>query len=1299
MSVPFIEVLDNQDLVLFAKERWCVRNNIDPSYVVDITDFSKEVVKLFLEDRIPNMTLLNLVKFVEYYKSNGMSRDKAIQDIRKYTNGYGQDDTILALWDSPTNLRTDQLEIIKSFVEGLNASEFYEKIYNNIQVAFSLRDYVLYGLNQTTLPVVDIYNRLIPTSSIPVLYYRDESGNISSKTNVRYNLRNDFSVDTHFTDIAKKGTNTILGIMDVSGRYVSFHIYQYDRNLTVETEMLVGNEGYYCLSELQKLVEATSSSFIDSFRWNIKDIRYKLANFGSDSIPAIPAKGTKAEKDNITKERKRVIRETTSLLYGSLLSISSLDPMRFILRPETTTTVGAMKFRVLNYLPIEQEQYKGEAVLNSNPEDDEYEGGRTSFKIPRVGNVAISSVDASKATGVDIRVDIETTLQDLINTLSIIWYAILSTSANRNNHIYLRNDRVDISNPVVDIASRKDVYVLLKNTTSGMIHRAAPFISLWKNKICNQDIMPYFYNGELTEDKKKEIVALETKYKDYKFDQQNIYYYPDVDMVAKLSLEKGYTLYSEPIRVLLPKSTKEGGGMYLRIRDAPRRLRDSFAGLSNNYAHLFEKTLCIAKQEKDSDDKPTSSDYVLDSIKDEIPMGKFATVDSEFFPAIIDKFRTSVPESGYSSFLATALMVLTKDGVLPTVSAIYNELKRFVKDIRESPRTKYFLPMWKFFPGAGFTEFQEQIMNSYFLDMNNIVIENNKVIDKSTLFMDSRIFSRAYSIYFEKNIITYEYVEKNNDMYEPLDLDRLCFAYPEILDHIAEDGLATEIFNQINPNVPSYVVFRRRYTNINSQYDAFFAKTTGKYNAEIPTDMFVQEIRKLLFEMNFVSTNGDTLVENSRREHLAFDNVVGQFLDNTGRQTGVKVRIGKYELAMLWCRTQPIYSSWMNAPGALSPTAKILPLTEANNPYNVKKLLRIIQETYPGFNVSHYSTIPLVVNKSWQKLVCGFYLQNRNNEVFVPCSIYEGIPSNFVNLTEKPTIYPYHMMGIAQESGIISKLNNRQISDAIVAMLLSSIRTVMVKKLVSGEWNKSTPLNTVIANILDKEGEPEVIPVSENINPETQYQSLLNGLRKSHRLSADGENVFQSMYNKKEEEYSLLFSKEGKIYVKSLSSSNMNALNNVEDSYKRLADQIRLFWKYIPELMEGLNMSKIKEAISRYGENHPIFRMHLLEDDFYYAYRYEGCLFLSGEEMIRNHYLIGRKQYRVHHRLWSNLNTDSGPEFFAEKGLGVHRIYKLIASNYANTEANQLSENDFPSRIDNPICQTKEETFFELVPI
>lgn len=1287
MSVPFIEVLDNKDLVLFAKERWCVQNNIDPSYVVDITDFSKEVVKLFLEDRIPNMALLNLVKFVEYYKANGMTRDKAIQDIRKYTNGYSQDDIVLTLWDNPSNLRTDQLEIVRKFVEGLNASDYFEKIYNNIQSAFSLRDYVLYGINQTTLPVIDIYNRLIPTNSIPVLYYRDQTGNISSKTNVRYNLRNDFSVDAHFTDIAKTGTNTILGIMDVSGRYVSFHIYQYDRNLTVETEMLVGNEGYYCLSELQKLVEAISSSFIDKFRWNIKDIRYKLANFGSDSIPAIPTKGTKAEKDNITKERKRVIRETTSMLYGSLLSICSKDPMRFILRPETTTTVGSMKFRVVNYLPLEQEQYKGEAVLNSNPEDDEYEGGRTSFKVPRVGNVAISSVDASKATGVDIRIDIETTLQDLINTLSIIWFAILSTSANRNKHLYLRNDKVDISNPVVDIASRKDVYVLLKNTASGMIHRAAPFISLWKNKICNQDVMPYFYNGELTEDKKKEIAALEAKYKEYKFDQQNIYYYPDADMVARLSLEKGYTLYSEPIRVLLPKSTKENGGMFLRIRDAPRRLRDSFAGLNNNYAHLFDRTLCIAKQEKDSDDKPTSSDYVLDSIKDEIPLGKFATIDSEFFPSIENKFRTSVPESGYSSFLATALMVLTKEGVLPTISAIYTELKKFVKDIRESPRTKYFLPMWKFFPGAGFTEFQERIMESYFLDMENIVIENNKVIDKSTLFMDSKIFSRAYSIYFGKNIIIYEYVEKNNDMYEPLDLDRLCFAYPEILDHIAEDGLATEIFNYINPNVPSYVVLRRRYTNINSQYDAFFAKSAGKYNAEIPTDIFTQEIRKQLFEMNFISTNGDTLVENSERGRMTFDNIVGQFLDNTGRQTGVKVRVGKYELAMMWCRTQPISS-----------VAKILPLTEANNPYNVKKLLRIFQEIYPGFNVSHYSTIPLVVNKNWQKLVCGFYLRSKNDEIFVPCSLYEGIPSNFANLTEKPSIYPYHMTGISQESGIISKLNNRQISDAMVAMLLSAIRTMMIKKLISGEWNKSTLLSTVIASILDKEGEPEVIPVSENINPETQYQSLLNGLRKAHRLPADGDNVFQAMYNKKEEEYSLLFSKEGKIYVKSLSSSNRNALNNVEDSYSRLVDQIRLFWKYIPELMEGLNVIKMKEAISRYGENHPIYRIHLLEDDFYYAYRYEGCLFLSGEEMIRNYYLIGRKQHRIHHRLWTNLNTDSGPEFFAEKGLGVHRIYRMGVVD-ANVAVNQLSENDFPTRIDKSICQTKEETFFELVPI
>lgn len=1279
MANPYYIVnLEKQDLVLFPKERWCVANEVDPSYVYDITDFSEGVVKLFLEDQLPSIRLLVIPRLVEYGKQNNMTLQQTIDIARGLFIGSETD--IADLW-SGVPRRTDRLEPTIQFVNSIGQSN-YEQIYKNIQEAFSLRDYVLYGIRKTTYPLVDMYNRMIPMVSIPVLYYKDSRGATVSKTNVRYDLRPDFNVDTHLTNLTN---DSILGVLDVSGRYVYFLVYQADDNLTIETETLIGNEGYYCLSELQK--------FLQGFKWNIKDIRYKMSSFGSDRLPTGNPK-EKKEKERLAKEREAVIRNTTSAIYSSLLNICVDEPLRYIFRPETTASTGPtvsrrMKFRIVENNPWVWSNYKGEAYIDiDDPESDVYEGGRMAFKLNKIGNVAISSVEAEKALGVDVRVDIETNLQDLVNTLSIIWYA------------FLKNGSELISKPVMDVSVRKEVYVLLRNTATGIIRRAAPFISVWKNKICNQDIMPYFYNGVLTAEHIKELESLEqsTKYKGYKYDRNTVYKYPNEAMLNRLK-EKGYDLASEPINVLIPKG--KDGGMYLKIRDAPRRLRDSFAGLTNNYAYLFDKTICITKKEKDQDESSTTTGYVLDSIKDEIPWEKNAEIDVGFLPSLGPISRTGVPESGYSSFLAVALVVLTeKLKRRPTVGELYKELKSFIKDMLTSDRKKYFLSLWKFFPGGGFTEFGDMI-RKYEQDVAQI--DETTLVDKSTMFMDSKIFSVGYGIYFDRNVITMEYVEKNNDIFEPLDMDRLCFAYPEIPNHITEDGLATEIFNTIDKNKSSVIILRRRYSNINSQYDAVI----GYEKKSFDTGLVIEELKKLLFEMNFSTSiekstlNTDNVVnilaENGYHP-LTIENmnVVGQFLDNTGRQTGLKVKIGKYELGLLFTRTRPIRKD-----------VAILPLTEANNPYNIKKIIALLQENMPEMKLTHYSTVPIYITKEdfngWMNLSCGFFFTIQGAEFFVPSALYEGVPTIFTNIPPRPSVYPYHMFSIPREGNmeIISKLYNRQISDGLVALILCAIRTTMIEKFLSGEWTSSTSYIDIAKKLLDEENEPEVVPLRAGESASRtgeRYQEILNELRSEHRLPAKTTNGILASLRGKYKHYSLMFSKDNKVLLKGIAGET---INNVKEISTRLRDQIRIMWRYIPHLLEGVNKRRMLDAIDKYGSAHPIYRVHLLEDDSYYSYRYEGCMFLNGEEMIRNHYVIVRKPHRTQHRLWTNVDTEHGPEFFLERGLGVHRITK---TNTANHRLVQLSENDYPVSLvevaENEISyQTREGVFFELSKI
>jgi len=243
----------------------------------------------------------------------------------------------------------------------------------------------------------------------------------------------------------------------------------------------------------------------------------------------------------------------------------------------------------------------------------------------------------------------------------------------------------------------------------------------------------------------------------------------------------------------------------------------------------------------------------------------------------------------------------------------------------------------------------------------------------------------------------------------------------------------------------------------------------------------------------------------------------------------------------------------------------------------------------------------------------------------------------------------------------------------------------MIENLLSGKWNKNTTtMDTIMGELIDAEGTPMVVPTDVS-RVEDRYQSLLNELRNNHRLPVGG---LRQLAERKDTHFPILFSREGRIYLKSVSAPNM-------DVKERLQDQIRLLWKYLPELITDMDPATIR----KYGSNHPIYRVHLLEDDPYFSSRFEGCFIMNGSVMIQNYYAVVRKELRVNHRLWTTLDTDHGPEFFLERGLGVHRIYKLETPP-ADEPLQQISENDFPSQIQQtPYYQTRDNMSFELVPV
>jgi hypothetical protein len=158
-----------------------------------------------------------------------------------------------------------------------------------------------------------------------------------------------------------------------------------------------------------------------------------------------------------------------------------------------------------------------------------------------------------------------------------------------------------------------------------------------------------------------------------------------------------------------------------------------------------------------------------------------------------------------------------------------------------------------------------------------------------------------------------------------------------MLNHIVEDGLATELLNHLDESKPTHILLRRRYASINSQYDALVYKKEGSYRAALPTAKVLEQMKSDLFEVKFVDVDGSGEIEiidsKSTKKPTSSFKLTGQYLDNTGRQTGIRMKIDKYEISMMNCQTHPV-----------NPDLKILPLTEANNPYHVKKILKLFQD-------------------------------------------------------------------------------------------------------------------------------------------------------------------------------------------------------------------------------------------------------------------------------------------------------------------------------------------------------------------
>lgn len=352
-----------------------------------------------------------------------------------------------------------------------------------------------------------------------------------------------------------------------------------------------------------------------------------------------------------------------------------------------------------------------------------------------------------------------------------------------------RDEVVEESKYSLDIIEIKDGERVLK--------RARFFESVY-SKVCNKPENVPIY-GE----------KLDPTMEDLVFD-----YFPPEKLIKQLEATGQYEFprYRSqriPIQLFYGMATKgkkaDNKVRILGRRKIPRSRRDELSS-SENLAHIFGYFPCVitmkqsdfeknkkeileqmswsAMDSEDDDGEGVSADYVYDENKDEIPLGRRAKTQTNFFDPLKAKvtntiLRTGVEESPVSFFQA-ALKASGK------FSDPNYSLEDFVLSLTSKPKILQ----------AGISQFPDSKPEEIKLRLATSLVN----------FMDSKYFVNMVGEYLEVNIIVMEYSSQGSS---------LEYAFYEC----ANGTVPPNVFEQLNETRRTIVLLRRKYQNIPDQYD------------------------------------------------------------------------------------------------------------------------------------------------------------------------------------------------------------------------------------------------------------------------------------------------------------------------------------------------------------------------------------------------------------------------------------------------------------------------------------------------
>jgi hypothetical protein len=532
--------------------------------------------------------------------------------------------------------------------------------------------------------------------------------------------------------------------------------------------------------------------------------------------------------------------------------------------------------------------------------------------------------------------------------------------------------------------------------------RKARFFESVYSKVCNKpENVPVF--GE----------SLDPTVQDLVYD-----YFPPEKLIKQLEATGQYEFprYRSqriPIQLFYGTATKgkkaDNKVRVLGRRRIPRSRKDELSS-SENLAHIFGYFPCVVtmKQsvfeskgeeifeidDEEEDEGSQEANYIYDENKDEIPLGRRARTQFNFFDLLKSKVTNEIlrigVEEGPASFFQAALRA-TRRANDPQYS-----LENFVRSISANPKILQ----------SGIAQFPDSKMEEI----------QTRLINSLSSFMDSKYFVNMVGEFLDTNIIVMEYSSEGAS---------LEYAFYEC----ANGTVPPNVFEQLNESRRTAILLRRHYQSIPDQYDILIEQDPIQRTEEatFPTLLVKKFLERKITFIDLspeIMDEGRTVrIKNLSQEHFKLIrgtklNERYQVFDSTGSRIGTVFSTGE--------TIYPVIHAYPLSPSVGLPTITFKQLLDIPRPPIEKIMSDLEIIRFSGVGYTRTTVESFVTSLMFNDLILLCQPTLRGNDLKMLLS----------GVAEIETPDPYISRQFSSEDDYQTILLKRKFSDVICLFLL-----------------------------------------------------------------------------------------------------------------------------------------------------------------------------------------------------------------------------------------------------------------------